>query len=156
MSFFINFCCQSEVSFHEDFPFQVQGKCDLTFCSPSPSLPPLMEGFWYPGFFNSGNEIGVRWGVRLKVARSGKVDVSSQMAWPLLGMSIVIQHLWFGLIPQPLPPGPSTLSGANAQLLMGASPWPSPLCLFSSRCPSPHPMPESCVCSSPCLLWPEA
>ena len=56
------------------------------------------------------------------MAWSGKVDVSSQMAWPSSGISFVIRHLWFGLVPQPLPPGPSILSGANAQLLMGASP----------------------------------
>ena len=79
----------------------------------------------------------MRWGVRLKVAWSGKVDVSSQMAWPSSGISFVIRHLWFGLVPQPLPPGPSILSGANAQLLMGASPQSSPLCRISSHCRSP-------------------
>lgn len=42
--FFINFCCHSEVSFHGKLSLQDQGKCDLTFSSPSPSLLPLMEG----------------------------------------------------------------------------------------------------------------
>lgn len=154
MSFFINFCCQSEVSFHEDFPFQVQGKCDLTFCLPCPSLPPLMEGFWYPGSFNSGN--GCEMGSKAQGGSEWEGGCFIPDGLAVVGDKHCIQHLWFGLIPQPLPPGPSTLSGANAQLLMGASPWPSPLCLIFSRCPSPHPMPESCVCSSPCLLWLEA
>ena len=130
MSFFINFCCQSEVSFPEDFPFQAQGKCDWTFCSPSPSLRPLMEGFWYPGFFNSGNRCEMGNKARGGLEWEGGCFIPDDLA------VVRDKHCYSAFMVWPDPPAPSSWS------------FHSQWC----KCPAPYGSITTAFTSLPLLL----